>query len=264
MSDETPLDPPSYPPPPPQSPPPYQPPPPAGPPPLGSSGGGSFPGAGHLETLPWLRRDQLGTVAALTDTLKALAGGPAKAFRGVRADGDYVSPFLFALIVGWIGTAIGQVWSLAFSSAFGSMGQSALYEQLRIPAPEVGIGSSLSVLVLFPFILPIGLFIGSGIIHLCLLVTGALESSESGFEGTFNVVSYSQVSSLANVVPFVGPLIGLAVFLVLAVIGCQELHRTSTAKAAIAVLIPMILCCVCIAGSFVILAVGMAGAMAGL
>lgn len=281
MSDDAPYEPPASPPPPPpgspppSSPPPGSPPPPSSPPPgfppppggpsYGAPSPGGFPGRTAVtEPLPWEQRETLGFMPALLDTVKVMLTGPAAAFRRIRSDGDYVSPFLFALIVGWVMAAVNQVWSLAFSSLLGPMGQNDIYEQLGMPIPSVGVMASLAQLVIYPFILVFVLFLSAGLLHLCLLMVGGLERSEAGFEGTFNVVSYGQVGSLGYVVPVIGPFIALAVFLVLGVIGFQEVHKSSTPQAVIAVLIPLALCCVCFGAIMALTMMGIAGMAAGI
>ncbi|HEX7254009.1 MAG TPA: hypothetical protein VF376_14095, partial [Thermoanaerobaculia bacterium] len=88
-----------------------------------------------------------------------------------------------------------------------------------------------------------GLFVFAAILHFCCLIVGALTASPSGFEGTFRVVSYSHVSSLAAIVPVVGWLAALVWWVILAVLGIQRLHRTTQGKAIGAVLIPIFVCC---------------------
>ena len=88
-------------------------------------------------------------------------------------------------------------------------------------------------------------FIGSAVMHLCLLLVGATEKSETGFEGTLKVYAYSTIAWLAVALPFIGSLVASIWYLVLEVVGFAAAHRTSQGRALIAVLIPIILCCVC-------------------
>jgi hypothetical protein len=53
----------------------------------------------------------------------------------------------------------------------------------------------------------------------------------------------SEVSSLASVIPFIGGLIAIVWWIVLALQGVERLHRTTSGKAAAAVLIPVVVCC---------------------
>jgi hypothetical protein len=81
----------------------------------------------------------------------------------------------------------------------------------------------------------IGLFVVAAIQQLLVrLIVGA---NNSGFGATFRVASYTQVTSLVNWIPIVGPLVALY-GLYLSVVGIREVHATTTGKAALVVLIP--------------------------
>jgi hypothetical protein len=51
------------------------------------------------------------------------------------------------------------------------------------------------------------------------------------------VASYTQVTSLINWIPIVGPLLALY-GLYLSIVGIREMHNTTTGKAALVILIP--------------------------
>ncbi len=208
--------------------------PPAGP------GGGSGGGQGN----PWEQRDSLGFVPALIENVKLFVTSPAEAFARTRRSGDYVSPLIFAVLVGWVGAVIGQFWRLFFHASMFSFFPAEMSEQLGPMMVAGGMGF-FSTLVLAPIIVAIVLFIWSGILHLCLVVVGGLGESQADFEGTFRAAAYSGVAQLAQVVPMVGGLIAMVWSIVLLVIGLSDLHNTSQGKALAAVLIPVALCCVC-------------------
>ena len=92
----------------------------------------------------------------------------------------------------------------------------------------------------------LGLFIGAAVLHLFVLLVGAARTSASGFEGTFRVVAYASTASIAQVIPFVGGLISLVWWIVLAVKGIQRMHRTTSGRAVAAVLLPMAAVAVCV------------------
>jgi hypothetical protein len=98
--------------------------------------------------------------------------------------------------------------------------------------------------ILLPVFIVIGLFIAAAILHFCCLIVGALAGSQSGFEGSFRAMAYSQVSSLAAIIPVAGPFVAVVWWIVLTVIGVQRLRRTTQGKAVAAVLIPIAVCCV--------------------
>jgi len=114
-----------------------------------------------------------------------------------------------------------------------------------------------------PILVLIGLFVGAAIYHVSFLVVGATKESTTGFEGTFRVVAYSSVSNLANVIPFVGGLAAVVWNLVLMVMGAVRMHRTTQGKAVAGVLIPLLLCCVCVFAVVALVIGGLAAAFAG-
>lgn len=185
--------------------------------------------------------------------LKLFAISPGEAFSQTRLKGDFGSPLLFAILVGMIGIVLGQIWEVLMGASILSI----MPPEIRGYVPFVA-GSSVDILisVIFgPVYIIVGLFIWSAIIHLGLVIAGGLQKSTAGFEGSFRVVSYAMVAQLANLIPMLGGLACLIWSLVLAIIGLQDLHGTSTGKAVAAVLIPVLLCCACIG-----MAIGLAGA----
>ena len=109
---------------------------------------------------------------------------------------------------------------------------------------EYGRGGVIATAIFSPIAIVIGLFIGAAILHVCCMLVGALNTSASGFEGTFRVTAYSEVASIASIVPVIGGPVFIVWWIVLAVMGLQRMHKTTQGKAIVAILIPVILCCV--------------------
>lgn len=237
---------PSYPPPPNEPPPPGDlyggpPPPPPGPP----------GGTAAVAPLPWEDRERRGFFPALVETVKLLVTSPTEAFARVRESGDYLSPLLFAVLIGWVMGIIGQIWSLLFQGAWVGMFPAEMRDQMGAMMAGSAVSFVITVVIL-PVVIAVVLFIWSGIVHLCLMMLGGHKQSRSGFEGTFRSSSYAYVAAIAQIVPFLGGLIAAVWCLVLQVIGLVRMHRTSTGKAVGAVLIPIALCCVCFGAIFAI------------
>lgn len=239
----------AYPPPAPPPPPPsYYPPPP---------GGG---GAGAR--LPWDERGQIGFPNALVETVKLLVTAPGDAFSRLRQDGDYFGPILFGGLLYWVGMIFGQIWQLLFGNAMLRMIPGEFGRQIAAQSAGQGFVTAVIYIVFAPVLYLIALFIASGILHLCLMLVGALESSALGFEGTLKVVAYSSVTALANLVPIVGGLIGMVGSLILLTVGFTQAHKTTQGKALTAVLIPVVICCVCVVIGAVVFGAGLAALIA--
>lgn len=231
-----------------QGPPPPPPPPP--PPAYNPYGYGGAPPptmGGSGAVFPWEDRARLGFVNALIESVKILVSDPAEAFSRLQPNGDLTSPIIFGLLLNWPGFAAAMAWQLIFGGLAG--GSEALN--------AFGILPILVVIVCYPIIYAIGLFFGAGVFHLCLMVVKGLENSSFGFEGTLKVLCYGSIGSIAQVVPFLGGLVGGLFNLYLSVVGIRTVHRTTTGIAIAAVLLPIAICCVCI---FLLVFVGGFGA----
>jgi hypothetical protein len=219
------------------------------PPPPPPPGGGWVPppyGGAPQDGLPWERRAELGFVNAFLETIKVFVTNPAGAWRQTKEKGDYAEPLIFAILVSWIGIAASSVWSSLFGQAWTAFLPPEMKEKLG-SAFATNAGALLIQVGLAPILVLIGLFVGAAIYHVSFMIVGATKDSTSGFEGTFRTVSYASVSQLANVIPFVGGLVAVVWNLVLMVMGAVRMHRTTQGKAIAGILIPLLLCCVCIA-----------------
>jgi len=216
------------------------------------SGSGSGPGDADVDDggprIPWEERSRYGAISALVKTIGLFISSPSKAFAMTRRRGDYLSPIVFALIVGWIGFLAEQCWSLVFQSTYLLFLPQSIRDQLGWVTERTLGGSIVGFVMgfaLFPFFAIVGLFVSAAVFHLFLMLLGATSKSRAGFEGTVRVVAYSTVASLGNVIPFAGSFIAFFWALALQTIGGATLHETGRGRVLFAILIPVILCCAC-------------------
>ena len=160
-------------------------------------------------------------VQSFINAVRGVVTSPVSFFRGIRRQGDFVNPLLFAIICDEVSAIVGGLLRLVGVSMGGSQ----------------GFGSFLVAIILAPIGAAIGLFIGAGILH--LLVMLIIGSRNSGFEGTFRVGAYSSVTSLVSWIPFIGWIASLY-GIYLAIMGMREVHNTTTGRAALVVLIPAV------------------------
>ena len=172
------------------------------------------------------------------DTIKAVATEPVPFFQRLKpSTGDWIKPYLYALICGYIGSIAGAIYSTLFSFGMASF----------MPASMRGMSffggtSIVMTLIITPFTVAIGLLIGTLLFHLLLSVFGGASQS---MEATYRTLSYAYTSALAGVIPFLGGLIQFFWILFLMIVGLREVHKTTTGKAAAAVLIPLVVCAAC-------------------
>ncbi len=220
----------------------------------GVPGGGGY--GASAGTFPWENRQALGFMPALTDSVRLLALNPKDAFAQIQEKGDYASPLLFGLIVSWAGFVASSIWQMLFGQSWQAFLPAHMKSQMGGMAASAGM--TIGMMIIYPVLYIIGIFIGTALLHVCFMIVGGLSNSSSGFEGTLRAASYSYVAQLANVVPFLGGFIAAIWGLILMVIGAQAMHKCSQGKAIAAVLIPVVVCCVCVIG---ILAMGAAAFM---
>ena len=209
-------------------------------------------GSGIPETLPWERRTQVGMAGAYIDTVKLFLSNPDEAWRQTRESGGLEDPLLFGIASAVIGSLFRTIYGLMFAPFWMRFIPFAVRNRWMGGWAHRPPGAAGCALVLWPVAAAIGatigLFVAAAIFHVFLMLVGGLSNSTSRFEGTFRSVSYSSVSMLAQAVPFVGGLIAFVWGIFLNVKGFVRMHRTTSGRAAAAILIPMALLFVLVIG----------------
>jgi hypothetical protein len=168
---------------------------------------------------------------SFADTVRRVVLQPVGFFAGLPLRGSLLNPLIFALICTEISAILGGILRLAgvgegFITGYG----------FQVPENQ-GFGEFIGSVIFAPIGGAIGVFVVAGIAHLLVkLVVGA---TNSGFGATFRVASYASVTSLVTWIPIVGWLLGLY-GIYLSVVGIREMHGTTTGKAVLVVLIPVI------------------------
>jgi hypothetical protein len=198
---------------------------------------------------PFAERARRGLVASYVETWRLAATEPARFFRQVR-----VSPAGSAVLFGVISVTIGTWASLLFRYATASTALSVVGQITRrmggrletLPFNQVFQGLTGAAfagqMLLAPVFVLIGLYITAAVFHVLLLL---VRGSNRGFDATLTVVGYASGVMLLEALPVCGGLVALVWFLVAAVTGLSEAQRCGGGKAAFAVLMPLVLSCVC-------------------
>jgi hypothetical protein len=186
--------------------------------------------------LPWDERHTRGFLNAFAETLMMVLLRPGEAFTTMRREGGLGEPLLYALVGAGSGAIVSFLFSMLLQSVGISMGNRNGYAFLA----GLGIGSVLFV-VLLPFLVVIGLFLGSAIVHVCLMIVGG---AKQPFETTFRVVAFAQGSTgVLQMIPICGGIVAGVWALVVQCIGLARAHETETGRAVVAILLPLIVCC---------------------
>lgn len=208
--------------------------------------------AGARSGLPWDDRQQKGFFAAFIETLQMVLTRPAEAFTVMRREGGFGEPLIYAVVGGSVGAIVAFLFSLLFHS-FG------MFADQRNPLNAMagmGIGS-IGFIILVPLFIVIGLFIGAAVVHLCLMLVGG---ANQPFETTFRVLAFSQGSTgVLQLIPVCGGVIACVWGIVVNCIGLARAHETDTGRAALAIFLPLIVCC-----GLMFVVIFMVGGLAGL
>ena len=152
---------------------------------------------------------------------------PGEAFTAMKREGGLGEPLIYALIGGCAGALV----SFLFSLGLQSFGFFADRHNTFAAMAGMGIGSVLFI-VLVPLFIVSVLFIGSAIVHLCLMIVGGANQS---FETTFRVLAFSQGSTgPLQMIPVCGGMIAGVWALVCNCIGLARAHETDTGRAVLA------------------------------
>jgi hypothetical protein len=191
-----------------------------------------------LALLPW---EQPGypLLEGLYETAKLIITRPGEAFSRMSTTGDLGRPLVYAVIFGWIGVIASQIYQLAFRGAMWSFIPNMPHREELMFGPV----ASVVTMIIAPVLILFGVFIGAAIVHLFLMMVGG---ATRGFATTVRVLCYASTTQVLQVVPFCGGIIGAVWTIVLEIIGIARAHRTTQGKAALAVLLPIALCCACL------------------
>ncbi len=193
----------------------------------------------EMPPIPWEDPTRTGFFDRFVETVKLLATAPAEAFARMPTVGGIGKPLTFAIIVGWIGIAIYSLWMLLFGGmSLPFMDQSQLGEAGAMFGLSTGF--TIMLIVLAPIFVIIGVFFQAAILHLILMLVGG---ANHGFEATTRVCSYTQAAQLAQIIPFCGGLIAAVWSVILLIVGLSTAHGITRGKAALAVILPVVLCC---------------------
>jgi hypothetical protein len=193
--------------------------------------------SGGREKTPWEDRETRGFLGGLFKTLNETLFRPSEFFKKMKVTGGLTDPLLFALIIGMVGLMFSYFWQISLKSVMQDM----------VPAMQAAAGQhifqgvGMAILAFFsPFLIILGLFISSGILHLFLMM---VKGARHGYEATFRVVAYGYSANIFLVIPFCGGLLAGVWAIVLYIIGLREAHEITGGKAVFAVFFPVVVCC---------------------
>jgi hypothetical protein len=185
-------------------------------------------------------------------TIGQFVTSPLAAFSKMSLTVDLVRPIAYYVVLVLVGAAIAQLWNaIFFEQTIRMLRQLLPPEFAERFAPLLQRPSVVQIvltLIITPLLMLVLLFIWTALVHAGLVILGG---AGGGFAATLRVVCYARTSDLAAVVPLAGGLVGFVWRRILEAIGLCTAHKCDPWKGAVAVILPMVVCCACIAvGAF--------------
>jgi hypothetical protein len=193
--------------------------------------------------LPW--EEPSAGLGSIVPTVIRFITGPIEAFTRMSLTVDLIRPIAYFVSLALVGACISQLWSFLLFDSYIGVVRSLAGSQFEKFAPfiqkpgvlQLGLG-----LVITPLLALIVLFVWTGIVHAVLVLVGG---ARRGFAATLRVMCYAETTQLAVVLPGLGGIIAFVWRLILEIVGLSQAHETEGWKAALAVLVPLLLCCLC-------------------
>lgn len=176
---------------------------------------------------PW--EDDVGFPRNLIATWRGSILDPGRFFAGVPFEAPALRPLLYFLILTVVAAFFTLWWQAIGLEPVSLFDQAA--DELRGP-------SALTQFFMSPFAGLVGLVLWSLVLQLFVLM---IVPTRRGLGATLRVLCYSAGPTVLTIVPYIGGLVGFVWGVVLEIIGLREAHRTTGARAAAVVLIPLVL-----------------------
>ncbi len=197
------------------------------------------PSTSASEGLPWEQKESP-FLHRLLDTIKGVLFSPSETFEKMKKTGNMMDALLYCVMLFSIGNAVGLILQLPLNMALEAIGAK---NEMDFFAGMFGQGIGTAVAIfLIPFFTAIWFFLWAGLQHLTLWMFGG---GKHGYETTACTYGYSIGSTAAfMMIPFCGAYVAGIWGIVVNIIGLAKTQEISTGKAAAAVLIPVLFCCI--------------------
>lgn len=181
----------------------------------------------------WEKREQLGVVMAVTQTIGEVLFSPVRSFAGMRPQAGIDNALWYLLLVGVPCGVVSNIYFYALVSTLHGLG-SLLDEKMMPTLPGF-----LNGMLLLPIYLTLKAFFYAGIFHVMMWVMGARTRR---FDATFRVVCYVTGSTaILELIPVFGYLIAVIWQSFGWLLGLREVHQTTTWRTAVAISLPFFL-----------------------
>lgn len=176
---------------------------------------------------PWPPRARESGLEAFVQTWREATFHPASFFSRLPKNDHPGAAILYNILIAVIVAGVQLFWSNVIDTK-------GVYERLGLGLLGGGPGSIVDFL-LTPLLAILGLYFAAAICHVTLKL---VKGQKYGFNASLRTFGFTSSPTLFAVLPFAGTAIGVVWACVLSIVGLREVHETTTAKAAMAVLLP--------------------------
>ena len=151
--------------------------------------------------------------AAMPQTAIKVVTSPAVFFKEMPKTGGFGEPLVFMMVMGLVAGIVNAVLS---------------FIGLHI---GVGIGMALASLIIYPLVGAVLGFIGAAIVFVIWKLMGSRESYETAYRCMAYLAALWPITTAINVVPYIGMLIVIAIWVYYYAIASIETHKISSRRA---------------------------------
>lgn len=188
--------------------------------------------------VPWEQLETYGFFQGMFQTIKQVMLSPIEFFKSMPTRGGISRPLVFYLLISEVVAVFAFVFQMLGMAALTTMGTDGVGGNEIGVLSAMGVGGSALVLILYPLLFTVGLFINAAVTHFFLMI---FKAADAGFEGTFRVSAYGNAPIVLAIVPLVGPIVGTIWTLFVLIIGFKYAHRASYGQVIMALLTPLLL-----------------------
>ncbi len=200
---------------------------------------------------PWEDRENFSRLGGFFETIQQAMLAPGRLFSGMSISRGIWEPLTFYVVLYVLMMIVERLWSVALSG-FDIALLSWLDELNADSANDMALVHFMETMGVFfsPFFGVISLFLTAGVTHIACML---LIPNQRGFEASYRAVAYSGSAMILGVVPVCGEFLSIFWLLFIYVVALRELHSTTTVRAIVVALLPLVLMiCGCIAIATVI------------
>ncbi len=147
------------------------------------------------------------TISTVSETMMQVITNPVGFYQSMPRSGGFVEPLVFAIIMGVIGgvlQAILGVFGIGFAGT---------------------ILMALASIIIGPIMIAIFGFVGAAILFVIWRLLGSQESYETAYRCGAYATAVTPVTSILNIIPYIGPALGVAWMAYLMIIASIQVHQ---------------------------------------